>query len=95
MAVYVILSHVSTDAFEDPKDFKKLAADVKKQIRKQCPDVIWKQSYALMGRFDVIDIIESDDPRQVARAALIIRAYGHARTETMPATEWDRFLEEL
>ncbi len=95
MALYVILSRVSPEAFEDPSDFKKLADDVKKKIRKQCPDVIWRQSYMLMGRFDVLDIVESNDPRQVARAAMIIRAYGHSRTETMPATVWDEFLKEL
>ncbi len=95
MATYVILSRVSPAAFDDPKEFKKLADDVKKQIRKQCPDVIWKQSFALMGRFDVLDIVESSDPRQVARAAMIIRAYGRSRTETMPATVWDEFLKQL
>jgi len=36
----------------------------------------------------VVDIIESDDPREVERAALIIRGYGHATTETLPATPW-------
>ncbi len=95
MATYVILSRVSPAAFDDPKQFRKLADEVKKQIRKQCPDVTWKQSYALMGRFDVLDIVESSDARQVARAAMIIRAYGHSRTETMPATAWDEFLREL
>ncbi len=95
MATYVILSRVSPAAFDEPKQFKKLADDVKKQIRKQCPDVTWKQSYALMGRFDVLDIVESSDPQQVARAAMIIRAYGHSRTETMPATAWDDFLATL
>ncbi len=95
MATYVILSRVSPAAFDDPKEFKKLADDVKKQIRKQCPDVIWKQSFALMGRFDVLDIVESSDPRQVERAAMTIRAYGHSRTETMPATVWDEFLKQL
>ncbi len=95
MATYVILSRVSPAAFDEPKQFKKLADDVKKQIRKQCPDVTWKQSYALMGRFDVLDIVESGDPQQVARAAMIIRACGHSRTETMPATAWDDFLAQL
>ena len=95
MATYVILSRLSPLAFDDPKDFKKLADEVKKRIKKDCPNVTWKQSYAVMGRFDVVDVVESNDPRQVERAALIIRAYGHAATETMPATPWDDFLAQL
>jgi len=95
MATYVILSKISPDAFHDPKEFRKIAAEVASRIRKQCPSVAWKQSFATLGRFDVVDIVESRDPEQVARAALIIRAYGHATTETLPATEWKDFLEEL
>lgn len=95
MATYVILSKLSPDAFEDPKEFRKIASEVASRIRKQCRGVTWKQSFATLGRFDVVDIVESRDPEQVARAALLIRGYGHATTETLPATEWKDFLEEL
>ncbi len=93
MAAYVILSRFSPEAFADPKDFKKLAAAVSQHIKAQCPAVRWKESYATTGRFDVVDIVESDDPTQVTRAALLIRAYGHATTETLVATPWKEFLE--
>ena len=48
-----------------------------------------------MGRFDVVDIVESDDPMQIEKAAMIIRAYGHATTETLSATPWREFLAAL
>ena len=95
MATYVILSKLSPDAFEDPREFKKLADNVASSIRKQCPGVTWKQSFATLGRFDVVDIVESKDPDEVARAALLIRGYGHATTETLPATPWRQFLDNL
>ncbi len=95
MAYYVILSRLSPDAFENPKDFKKIADTVAAKIRKECKGVTWKQSFATLGRFDVVDIVESDDPTEVERAALIIRGYGHASTETLAATPWSDFLEEL
>jgi uncharacterized protein with GYD domain len=56
---------------------------------------VWKASFATTGRFDVIDIVESDDLKQVERASMIIRACGHAKTETMVATPWKEFLEML
>ncbi|MFQ5722504.1 MAG: GYD domain-containing protein, partial [Candidatus Aminicenantales bacterium] len=46
-------------------------------------------------RFDVVDIVESDDLKQVEKAAMIIRAYGHSRTETLIATPWKEFLGML
>ena len=48
-----------------------------------------------MGRFDVVDIVEADSPAEVAKAAMVIRTFGHATTETMHATPWKDFLASL
>ena len=95
MATYVILSRISPEAFRDPKDFKKLADVVSAKIKSDCPGVVWKDSYVTLGRFDTVDIVESSDPKQVEKAAMIIRAYGHSTTETLPATPWKEFLANL
>ena len=95
MATYVILSRISAEAFADPGDFRKLATTVAGKLRSECPGVAWKASFATLGRFDAVDIVESDDPKQIEKAAAIIRAYGHATTETLFATPWDEFLEAL
>lgn len=95
MAIYVILSRVSPEALRDPADFRKLAETVSAKVRNDCPRVTWKDSYATLGRFDVVDIVESDDPKQVKKAAMIIRAYGHSATETLAATPWKEFLANL
>ena len=49
---------------------KKIAETVSAKIKSECPDVKWKESYSTMGRYDVVDIIESDDPKQVMKAAI-------------------------
>jgi len=95
MATYVILSRLSPDAFKDPKEMKQLAATVAGKIKAESPAVTWKDSYLTLGRFDVVDVVESDDLKQVERAALIIRAAGHATTETLLATAWDEFIATL
>jgi uncharacterized protein with GYD domain len=95
MATYIILSRISPDALGDPKDFKKLAETVSEKIKKECPGVKWRESFATMGRFDTVDIVDSDDSNQVERAAMIIRGYGHSMTETMMATPWEDFIARL
>lgn len=95
MATYIILSRVSPEAFRDPKDFKKLAETVSAKIRSECPKVLWKGSYAILGRFDGVDIVESDDPKQVEKAAMIISAYGHSSTETLAEIPWKEHLANL
>lgn len=95
MSTYIILSRFSTEAFDDPRKFRDLAAAVSEKIKRLCPDVTWKGSFATLGRFDVVDFIEADDPKQVQKAAMIIRAYGHSTTETLIATPWKEFLSVL
>jgi uncharacterized protein with GYD domain len=95
MATYVILSRFSPEAFDDPKDFTKLAEKVSGRIKTECPGVQWKQSFATLGRFDVVDVVEADDIKQLEKAAMIIRAYGHSTTETLLATPWTEFLAML
>src|SRR5438552_17257885 len=92
MATYVILSRISPQAFDDPKDFKALAKDVSEKIKRECPGVTWKESFATLGRFDVVDIVDASDPKEIEKAAMLIRAYGHASTETLIATPWKEFL---
>lgn len=95
MGMYVILTRLGPDAFEESKDFKKLAAKVSEKIKSECPKVVWRNSFATFGRFDVVDIVESDAPEEVERAAMIIRGYGHATTETLVARPWRDFLAEI
>lgn len=95
MTTYIILSRFSPEAFEDPKNFRELAAAVSAKIRKHCPDVTWKGSFATLGRFDVVDLVEAEDPKQIEKAAMIIRGYGHSLTETLVATPWKEFLATL
>src|SRR5205823_13365537 len=94
MPTFVILSRISPQAFDDPKDFKALAKDVSEKIKRECPGVTWKESFATLGRFDVVDIVDASDPKEIEKAAMLIRAYGHASTETLIATPWKERSEE-
>ncbi len=95
MATYVILSRISPDAVSDPAQFPHLAEQVAAKIKQKCPHLQWKMSYATMGRFDVLDIVEASSVEEVENAAMIIRTYGHASTQTMPAIPWKDFLHAL
>jgi len=95
MATYVILSKLSPESVRSPSEFRQIAETVAKRIKTDCPKVRWKESYAVMGRFDVVDIVEAESPAEVEKAAMLIRAHGHAITETLPATPWKDFLARL
>ncbi len=90
METYVILTKLAADAFHDPAELPDLSRKVTEKIRSECPDVVWKESFALMGRFDILDVIEAPSREAAERAALAIRAFGHATTETLAATPRER-----
>jgi uncharacterized protein with GYD domain len=95
METYVIFTRLSPSSFKDSDQFRKLAKRVSQRIADECPKAHWKDSYALMGRFDVVDIVEAESARDAERAALIIRSEANATTETMHATPWKDFLAKL
>ncbi len=95
MARYIILSRFSPDAFTEASEFKTIARHVSQKIKEDCPGIKWLDSYATLGRFDVIDLVEAENPKDVERAAMIIRGLGHSTTETLPCTPWKEFLESL
>lgn len=95
MNTYIILSRFSPEAFDNPKHFLELAEEVSKKIKQDCPNVNWKDSYATLGRYDVIDVVEASDPKEIEKVAMIIRAYGHSTTETLIGTRWKEFLAGL
>lgn len=95
MRHYMIVSRFSPDAFKDPNELPKTADLVARTIRERCPKVRWLSSYGAMGRYDVIDIVESDDQREVERAAMVIHGLGRCTTETFPLTPWKEFLGNL
>ncbi len=95
MATYVILSRMTPGAFRDPADFKRVVASVLDRIKSDCPGIVFKDSYATLGRFDYVDIIETEDTNQLEKAIMIMRALGQSETETLAATPFREFLADF
>jgi uncharacterized protein with GYD domain len=45
----------------------------------------------VLGPYDYLDIFEAPDNEAAAKVAVVVRSFGHATTETWPATPWERF----
>lgn len=91
MPTYVLLTTYNADAVVDPQEMGKLDAMVKKQVSAECQGVEWIDSYLLLGRYDALDIFQAPDNTTASKAAVIIRSFGYAHTEVLPATKWSEF----
>lgn len=93
MATFVMLTRLSAEAAKSPADVKRLEAAVDRRIRQECPEVKWKANLALLGPYDYLDIFEAPDEAVAAKVSMIVRALGHAQTETWAALTWERYKE--
>ncbi len=91
MATYVMLTRLTPEAVKAPQDLKRLERAVADHVRRDCPQVSWISSYALLGPYDYLDLFDAPDEEMAARVVMIVRSYGHAQTETWTAMPWDRF----
>jgi hypothetical protein len=50
MATFIMLTRISPEAVKTPQVLEKLEQDAMQHIRVECPEVEWRQSYALLGQ---------------------------------------------
>ncbi len=91
MATFVMLTRLNHDAFSSPRSLPDLEKAVMTRIGDACPDVVWKDSFAVLGPYDYLDLFEAPDNEAATKVATIVRSFGHALTEVWPATPWGRF----
>lgn len=95
MATFIILSKLTPESMKEPSEIKKLSQVVSSKIKEECPGIKWKESYATLGEYDIVDIVEANDMAEVEKAAMILRGYGKEITETMSAVPWDEFVSSI
>ncbi len=91
MPIFIMLTRLNPDAVRSPRELEKLERDAMKRVKKECPDVEWLSSYAVLGPCDYLDIFRANDVDMAARVSTLIRTFGHAQTEIWAATEWSHF----
>lgn len=95
MNTFIMLTRVSHEGVRAPHALESLEKEVMAQVRSECPEVNWVQSYAVLGPYDYLDVFEAPDVAAAMRVATLIRTLGHAESEVWPATEWGTFKEIL
>lgn len=95
MPTFAMLTRVSPESLQSPHSLEDLEQRAMAHIRKQCPQVRWIQSYAVLGPYDYLDIFTAPDVETAAKVSTLIRSFGHAHTEVWSVTEWQKFKEVL
>jgi uncharacterized protein with GYD domain len=86
-----MLTRLAASAARSPHALEELERRTAERVRDECPEIEWIESYAVFGGQDYLDLFEAPDNEAAAKVAVLVRAVGHAQTETWPLIEWERF----
>ncbi len=95
MSVFVLMTRLSADAMSDPAKRRAMGREWLGHVKATCPGVKFLAHYALLGRYDFMDIYEAPDVETAHRVSLISRSEGALTAESWQALPYDRFLEVL
>ncbi|AIO44733.1 GYD domain-containing protein [Burkholderia cenocepacia] len=91
MPTFVRLTRLSPDAVKTPEKLAELEHRAVHRLQKTCGQIEWLHNFALMGRYDYLDIFTAPDLDTAFRISAGMRTLGHASVEVFPALEWKAF----
>ena len=89
MPIYITLVNYTQKGIENVKESPK-RLDIAKQAFQRVGAEL-KEFYLVMGRYDIILVIEAPDDETVAKASLTLASQGSVRTETFRAFKEDEY----
>jgi uncharacterized protein with GYD domain len=87
------MTKLSPEVSKQLKDRSKIGGAWLNQVKNKCPDVKFKAHYALLGKYDFMDIYEAPNEESAAKVSMISLANGALQAESWTAIKYKRFLE--
>jgi len=93
MQTFVLLTKLGPETAARVEERAKLGRAWIEQVREKCPEVRFKDHYALLGEFDFLDIYEAPDEETAAKVSMISLSNGAFQAQSLIAIPYRRFLE--
>ncbi len=87
MPIYVMLSNLTPEGRKTIKEVAGRIKDVNKEVEKMGVKII--SQYALLGPYDLINILDAPSPEAVSKVAMEFESTGVLQTMTMSAFRVD------
>jgi uncharacterized protein with GYD domain len=93
MATFVMLSTLTPEGVQTIKNNPSRIKEVNREIEQLGAEV--KAQWAVLGRFDFVNIIEAPDEQTMSRISLELGSRGTAKYESLTAIPIDDFIAGL
>jgi uncharacterized protein with GYD domain len=93
MPTFVMLSTLTPEGVQTLKNNPQRIREVNKEIEQLGATV--KAQWAVLGRFDFVNIVEAPDEATIARVSIELGSRGTSRYESLPAIPVEDFIASL
>jgi uncharacterized protein with GYD domain len=95
MPIFVLMTKLAPEAMEDAQIFRRKGKDWLDKVKACCPDVKWISHYALLGRYDFMDVYEAPDVQTAHMVSMISRSHGALSAESWQALPYEEYANLL
>ena len=95
MSTYILLTKLSPEESKKIHNRAKLGRLWLEQVKSKCPEVKFISHYALLGKYDFMDIYEAPNEIAAAKVSMISLANGAYSSESITAIPYKDFAELL
>ncbi len=93
MPIYIMVSTLTPEGVQTVKENPARIREVNNEVEQLGATV--RAQWAVLGRYDFINVIEAPDDRTMARISLELGSRGTAKYESLPAIAIDDFIAAL
>ena len=93
MQTFILMTKLAPEVTREMRHRERIGKKWMKTVNEKCPEVKWIAHYALLGRYDFMDIFEAPSVEVASKVSMITLASGALQAESWPAIPYSRFLE--
>lgn len=93
MQTFILLTKLSPVSSKNVRDQARSGQKWLEEVKQKCPEVNFLAHYALLGRYDFLDIYEAPNEEVAAKVSMISLKHGAAAAESLIAIPYKRFIE--
>jgi uncharacterized protein with GYD domain len=93
MPTYILVSKLSPELMKNIDRREQIGQQWREKVKSNCPGVKFLHHYALLGKYDFLDIFEAGSEEEAAKVSLISMSGGALQAESWTAIPYHRFLE--
>jgi uncharacterized protein with GYD domain len=93
MPTYILVTKLSPELMGQIKKRGEIGQQWREKVKENCPGVKFLSHYALLGKYDFLDIFEAKTEEEAAKVSLISTSNGALQAESWTAIPYSKFLD--